>query len=99
MAARNLCVAVVVVAATVVLAMERNIAKVVMMLSRAMPCVEKIILPSGCDAIFPCRKNSFFVLYGQMSFYGNQKKYEPRNIGMIGKCIGKGIERKRLFFR
>ena len=40
MAARNLCVAVVVVAATVVLAMERNIAKVVMMLSRAMPCVE-----------------------------------------------------------
>ena len=40
LAAWKLCIAVVGVAATGVLAMERNIAKVVMMLSRAMPCVE-----------------------------------------------------------
>ena len=40
MAARNLCISVVVVAAAVVFAMERNAAEVVVMLSRAMPCVE-----------------------------------------------------------
>lgn len=49
---------------------------------------------------FHAAKIAFLFCIGKCRFMEIKKKVmSPGNIGMFGKCVWKGIERKELFFR